>query len=59
MQDVAAEISGCAGQSRCFLGRRAQFVLIQFILKQAFKQNAQRPFKSFLTRNELVASTFA
>ncbi len=39
MQAQAAELSGCAGQFRCFLERRVlkQFVLLQFILKQAFE----------------------
>jgi hypothetical protein len=47
MQAVAAEFFGCAGQFRCFLERRAQFVLIQFILKQALKQSRSVWLRAF------------
>jgi hypothetical protein len=43
MQAQAAEASGYAGQLRCLLERTG----------------AQRLFKSFLARNELVAPAFA
>ena len=49
MQAVAAEFSGCAGQLRCFLERRVlkQFVLIQFVLKQALKQTRSVCLRAF------------
>jgi hypothetical protein len=49
MQAVAAELSGCAGEFRCFLERRVlkQFVLIQFILKQALKQTRSVFLRAF------------
>ena len=51
MQAQAAEFSGCAGQFRCFLERRAQFVLIQFILKQASLKTARSAERDFYLKS--------
>jgi hypothetical protein len=60
MQAVAAELSGYAGKFRCFLERRVSNSLFRFTyFKTGSQPDAQRLVKSFLTRNELVASTFA
>jgi hypothetical protein len=60
MQAVSAEFSGYAGKFRCFLERRVSNSLFRFVyFKTGFYADAKRLLKSFLDRNELVASAFA
>jgi hypothetical protein len=60
MQAVAAELSGSAGKFRCFWREEFKNSLFRFIYSKTGSQtDAQRLFKSFLARNELVASASA
>ncbi len=60
MQAVAAELSSYAGKFRCFWRGGFKNSLFRYIyLNQALRQRRKPLSKSFLARNELVASAFA
>jgi hypothetical protein len=60
MQAVAAEFSGYAEKFHCCFGEKSfnSFVPILAVSKRGSYTDAQRLFKSFLARNELVAAGF-
>jgi hypothetical protein len=59
MQAVAAELTGYAGKFRCFFGDESLETVSIPLFSNGLLNRRGASFKSFLARNELVASVFA